>query len=378
MDQTPTHIVLTGGGTGGHLFPAIAVAQQLRARNPQARLTLCGCGVELEQRHVAEAGFDYLAIESRPLTRSPRGLIPFLAEQISGQRASARFLRDEQVDGVVATGGYASAAMARAAIRSDVPLVLVEQNVVPGRVTRWLASRAAAICTSYAETENALKAGGPVYLSGNPLRDGFAEIASRANVHHENANDGEKRLVVLGGSNGSESLNQNVPRALYKIRDVLAGWEIIHQTGHQQAEQTALLYKKLGIRASVSPFIINMPQVLGRADFAISRAGGTALAELAVAGVPAVVVPYPFAVDDHQRRNAEHYEAAGGVCLLDGRKLPGRLDDHLATALHPLVENESRRNSMRDAMLQSARPGAAPFVARVVEQLLKVRLQQAA
>jgi UDP-N-acetylglucosamine--N-acetylmuramyl-(pentapeptide) pyrophosphoryl-undecaprenol N-acetylglucosamine transferase len=279
-------------------------------------------------------------------------------------------------------GGYASVPMARAASRRRVPLVLLEQNAVPGKATRWLAPRAALICTAFDETAQQLRARCPVRTTGNPVRAGFcqATMAEENGILEEEwvaLNGTSSQLVVLGGSGGARSLNENAPKALYKIRGQLAGWKIIHQSGEADQVSTQTLYTKFDLPATVVPFLADMPAVLAATDLAVCRAGGTTLAELAATGVPAVLLPYPHATDDHQAANAAQFAASGGCMTIDERAVQGRLDDQLADVLCFLLANEELRGQMATAMHDLARPNAADDVAELIWSIVSSRALRA-
>lgn len=368
MTRDQLHLVFAGGGTGGHLFPGLAVAGRLLEQLPGVRITFVGSGKQFEYREVAAAGFEYLALPCRPLPKRARGAFSFAVENLAGYLAARRFLEQRRVAAVVGLGGYASVPMSRAAIRRNVPLVLLEQNAVPGRATRWLARRAAVVCAGLAQTRADLRCRCPIYVTGTPIRKtgqvSFSELeAKKRPVPFF-------RLIVLGGSGGARTVNQNVPRALYKIGGKLAGWRILHQSGEAELEATRQLYRKLGLRATVTGFIDTVPDVLAASDLAVCRAGGTTLAELSAAGVPAVLLPYPHATHDHQRRNAEVFSKAGGCVTLDHRSLPGRLDDHLAGAIGGLIGDPQKQARMSAAMRRLARPNAAAEVAGLILQLV--------
>jgi UDP-N-acetylglucosamine--N-acetylmuramyl-(pentapeptide) pyrophosphoryl-undecaprenol N-acetylglucosamine transferase len=399
IKSNTTHIVFSGGGTGGHLFPGLAVAQRLVETIPHIRITFSGVGKTFERKYVARAGFDYLCLPARPLPTGAREAVTFLVENMAGYIAAKQFLREETVAAVVGLGGYASVPMARAAARHHVPLVLLEQNAVAGKATRWLARRASLVCTSFPETLG-LRCRCPVRVTGNPVRKG--EKRGDRGEGREKKEEGIKdanlvrgvggsqptllipnsqslipeipsRLLVLGGSGGARSLNENVPRALYKIRGQLAGWRIIHQSGDTDVEATRTLYAKFDLPAVVVPFLGNMPAVLSKTDLAVCRAGGTTLAELAAWGVPAVLLPYPHAADDHQAANAGHFAAGGGCVTIDQRLLPGRLDDQLADILCFLLANDPLRQRMSAAMSALARPNAADDAAELIWSIASSR-----
>lgn len=362
------HIVFAGGGTAGHLFPGLAVAEELRLQLPQARITFAGTGKSFESGHVQRAGFKYAALPCRPLPRNPLEAVRFVAENLSGYYAARRYLRDTKATLVVGLGGYASVPAARAAARLNLPYVLLEQNAVPGRATRWLAGAATAICAAMDEVRPHFGSSARVRVTGNPLRKEF--VAQQAPSHYLPDRLGRaRRLVVLGGSGGSSTLNTKVPLALYKAGPAVHDWQIIHQTGPRDVSATTELYRKLGLRATVAAFIENMPEVMRASHLAVSRAGGTTLAELAASGLPAIVVPYPQATDDHQRKNADVYAAAGGAKTLDERELDGRLDNHLATAIVELATDHHRRVRMAQAMADLARPDATRQVVETIAAL---------
>jgi UDP-N-acetylglucosamine--N-acetylmuramyl-(pentapeptide) pyrophosphoryl-undecaprenol N-acetylglucosamine transferase len=360
------HIVFAGGGTGGHLFPGLAVAEQLRVLAPSARITMATGGKPLEHAQVAAAGFDHIRLPSHPLT-SAAGTWRFVKDNLSGYRRGRQFLWRTKVSLVVGLGGYASVPMAWAAASARIPLVLLEQNTFPGRVTRWFAPRASLVCAAFDEVRPLLKAAGPIRVTGNPIRAGFFSAAAG----HARRASPDRQLMILGGSGGSRTLNEQVPRALYKVQRELIGWRIVHQTGPRDWEATSMLYRKLGIAAQVVPFIERIQSLLPGTDLAVCRSGGTTLAELAAAGVPALLLPYPNAANNHQRKNADVYAAAGAGQIIDAREVSGRLDNTIAERLAALLTDSASRQQMADAMRRLARPNAAWHVATMICQLLR-------
>ena len=294
-------------------------------------------------------------------------------ENVAGYFAAGRLLDEENVAGVVGLGGYASVPMGRAAARRRLPLVLLEQNVVPGKANRWLSRFASLVCTSFEQTEQQIRcaapSAGPATRSAasRPAGAGWAQPASERASHPDRPST---RLVVLGGSGGARSLNENVPRALYKIRHLLAGWEILHQSGEADVESTRDLYRKFALEARVEAFWPDLPVLLAGSSLAICRAGGTTLAELSAAATPAVLLPYPHAADDHQRKNADIFVAAGAARLVDEREIAGRLDDHLAELLGRILTDADGRAIMAHGMRRLARPHAAAHVATLIWSLV--------
>ena len=376
MENHANHIVFSGGGTAGHLFPGLAVADRLAATIPHVRITFCGGGKPFERKAVADAGYEYLALPAHPLPQGPRHAISFLFENLVGYLAAGRFLREHNVSTVVGLGGYVSVPMARAAALRRVPLVLLEQNVVPGRATRWLARHASLVCTAFPETATMLRCRCPIRVTGNPIRDGFVDHQS--SISDLRSKVSRSHLLVLGGSGGARSLNENVPKALYKIRGQLANWQILHQSGEADREATETLYRKFDLPATVVPFVGDMPGTLGETDLAVCRAGGATLAELAAMGVPAVLLPYPHAADNHQAANARHFSAGGGCVTIDEREISDRLDDGLADMLCFLSANDDLRRRMSASMLKLAMPSATADVAELVWSIVSSRSLQTA
>ncbi len=370
------HVVFAGGGTGGHLFPGLAVAERLAADVPRVRITFAGTGRDFERRQVAVAGFDYLPLPCRPCPKRPLAMIPFLWDHVSGCRMATRFLREQGVQVVVGLGGYASVPMARAATARRLPLVLLEQNVIPGRATRWLARSATLICTAFHQAHRHLSARCHVRLTGNPIRAGFlAEqpngdgATSLQKSHDPHDSVSPRQLLILGGSGGAQSLNENVPQAFRRLHSLLTGWRIVHQSGQAHFDSTRQHYARLNLPAKVVPFLEDMPAVLRETDLAICRAGGTTLAELSASGVPAVLLPYPYAAEDHQRKNADLFAASGACLVLDEREVPGHVVLHLAETLRPLLADLGQLQAMSTAMRRLAHPDAAWDVAAMVRQL---------
>jgi UDP-N-acetylglucosamine--N-acetylmuramyl-(pentapeptide) pyrophosphoryl-undecaprenol N-acetylglucosamine transferase len=217
-----------------------------------------------------------------------------------------------------------------------------------------------------------------VRTTGTPVRREFlrqrgAAQARLAETEMAGSTARQPRLLILGGSGGARALNQHVPPAIYKAHAALAGWEIVHQTGERDETTTAALYAKLGIRAQVSPFFDDLAALVAGSDLAISRAGGSTLAELAVCAVPAILLPYPHATGDHQRKNADLVVAAGAARLVDERELNGRLDHALAAQIIALADNAPLRKRMADNLARVARPQAARQVAQYVVDVLAGR-----
>jgi UDP-N-acetylglucosamine--N-acetylmuramyl-(pentapeptide) pyrophosphoryl-undecaprenol N-acetylglucosamine transferase len=357
------HVVFAGGGTGGHLFPGLAAAECLRQELADAKITFCGTGSRFERKEVFEAGFAYRGFPCKPWPNAFRKIWRFLRDQRRGLRMASDFIRGERVDLVVGLGGYASLPMTRAASQTGVPVALLDQNAVLGRATRRLSRSAALVCLSFATARQRLITPGNVRITGNPVRELRSATGSRDSL--------PPRLLVTGGTQGATDLNQWVPRALYKVGSSVRDWRIIHQTGSQDVVPTLQLYRKFSIEAEVVPFIDDLPRWFGDTDLVVCRAGGTTLAELALCGVPAILVPLPNSSNDHQRINARCFTQAGAAVTIDPDDLCGRLDDELGLRMLPLMCDAQLRQTMGRSMSQLSFPDAARDVARAISDLLR-------
>lgn len=351
--------VFAGGGSGGHLFPAIAVARELAQRAPGCRIVFIGGRRPVEGDILSREPFERRQLAAASSTDLKRNPLRFAWRHWRSQQTAAAWLRELRPRVVVGCGGYVSVPVALAASRTGIPLVIMEQNVIPGRATSWLARRAQAVCTSFPETAEHLPRGTRAILTGNPVR---AEIAALAGTSRA-ARAGKQTLLVLGGSQGAASINTAVLRFAEQQRVALHGWRIVHQTGADDETTVRTRYAELGIEAEVPAFIVNIAGAYAAADAVVSRAGATTLAELACAGLPALLIPYPGAIRDHQRRNAEAFARAGAAAVSrDGDA------DSLARSLSQLLTGSSQRRRMSDHVSALARPSATAHVADAVQQ----------
>ncbi|MFN7385916.1 MAG: undecaprenyldiphospho-muramoylpentapeptide beta-N-acetylglucosaminyltransferase [Lysobacteraceae bacterium] len=343
-------VAVLAGGTGGHIFPALAVARVLHARGASVRWI--GSAGGMEERLVAQAGFpiDTLAIGGL----RGKGVSTLLAAPLKLARAvlgARRLLREQRAQIVLAFGGFASGPGGIAARILGVPLVVHEQNRAPGLTNRVLARVARRVLTGFPGTFPA-----PAEAIGNPVRDAIAALPDP--VRRLQGRSGAVRVLVLGGSQGARGLNLAVPKAL-------AGWmnlDIRHQCGEKLVDEARAAYAVSKLNARIEPFITDMADAYGWADLVISRAGASTLAELCAAGVASVLVPFPGAVDDHQARNAEVLADGGAAVWV---RQTDTLAADLADLLKPLLGDRRRLLDMARAARELALPGAAERVADI-------------
>jgi UDP-N-acetylglucosamine--N-acetylmuramyl-(pentapeptide) pyrophosphoryl-undecaprenol N-acetylglucosamine transferase len=384
MASTP-HVLFAGGGSPGHLHPGLAVADHLRRKMPGAMITFAGTGAARERHTVRLAGHQYTMIPAQPMPRNPLQALRFVTDNVAGYCAARWMLREQRVSLVVGLGGSTSVAVVRAAVTRGIPIVLLEQNAIPGRTTRWLSRAAAMVCAAFEEVRPHLHVQAPVTVTGNPTRTEFEQLYHR--VHGRGAAPAavqlaatpgtshgvgrrQRRMVVIGGAGGARSLNENIPAALKKLGDAITPWQIVHQTGDGQHQETEARYAQHGVKALTVTHIDEIASVLFASDLVVCRAGGTMLAELSLAGVPAVLVPFPQATDEHQLANAKVYHAAGACRLIDETQQTGALHAALARDLGVLISDERLRTDMAANMRKLARPQAAAQVAGAIADQL--------
>lgn len=348
-------ILIAAGGTGGHLFPGLAVADELKRRDPTARLVFAGTARGLETRLVPRAGYELELLPILPLNavgfrRLARGVLA-LPRGLVRAAALVRRLRPAAVLGV---GGYAGGPVCLAAALAGVRTVILEPNARPGftnRVLRPLVSHAAC---AYEEARREFGARG--VLTGNPVRGGFAALPRKP--HRP-----PLTLLAFGGSQGSRVLNE----ALLAALPYLPGAErlrIVHQTGEAMHEVVAAGYAAAGRQAELAAFLDDMEARFAAADLVLSRSGATTCAELTAAGKAALLVPFARAADDHQRVNARALVAAGAAVMIEERDLRG---ESLARAVTELVAQPERLEAMENAARALGRPDAAARVADLLE-----------
>lgn len=362
-NQPPLDVVFAGGITGGHLFCGLAVAEALARLAPELRTAFFSRGTDFERRLLAATPYPLCPVPSGPMKRGLRQALQSVGQNLAGYRLANRLLRQRKARIVVGLGGYASVPTALAACNQHLPLVVVEQNVLPGAANRLLAGGAAVVCAPLPEAARRLGSRRCV-VTGNPVRAEFVSAPPRPRQPH---------LVVLGGSLGAADLNQHMPLAAALARDPLRGWRITHQTGRHDLSAVRAAYHQAGIEAEVTPFLDRLPDLLSSAGLVISRAGGTTLAELAVTATPALLCPLARAADDHQRRNAQAVVGLGAAEMCDLRRFRGEPARLLARYIAELVLDVQRRQVIASHIAALARPQAAADVAQIIIELVHSR-----
>jgi UDP-N-acetylglucosamine--N-acetylmuramyl-(pentapeptide) pyrophosphoryl-undecaprenol N-acetylglucosamine transferase len=351
----PLRVVIAGGGTGGHLFPGIAVARELRRSRPDARITFAGTARGIESRVVPNEGFELDTLRSAGLkgTSVAARLRGLLLIPLSGIDAWS-ILSRRAPDLVIGVGGYSSGPVVLIAAVRRIPTLLLEQNAVPGLTNRLLASAVSAAAVTFEST--AVYFGRRAFVAGNPVR---AEFVSE-NLAPGLRAAGPSRVLIFGGSQGSHAINVAMVEAAAQLATHPGGMAITHQTGERDLELVRDGYRRAGLEARVEPFLCALDREINAAVLVVCRAGATTIAELTAAGRPAVLVPLPTAADDHPRKTAENLVGAGAAEMVEQQTLSGEL---LAGRIAALLGSPARLAEMSVAARRLARPDAARVIA---------------
>jgi UDP-N-acetylglucosamine--N-acetylmuramyl-(pentapeptide) pyrophosphoryl-undecaprenol N-acetylglucosamine transferase len=347
-------ILIAAGGTGGHLFPGIAVADELIRRDPRTRVVFAGTRRGLESRLVPRAGYPLERLPILPLNRV--GVFRLVAGLLAlpwGTLRAAALVRRLRPAAVLGVGGYAGGPVTLAAALLGVRTVILEPNAKPGFTNRVLRPFVRVAACAYEEAKAAFGSKG--VLTGNPVRGGFAGLPRKE--HRP-----PLALLAFGGSQGSRLLN----RALVAALPHLPGPEalhIVHQTGEAMRAEVEAAYRAALREAEVLAFVDDMERRMGQADIVLSRSGATTCAELTVAGKAAILVPFALAANDHQRTNARALEAAGAARMLEEKELTG---ESLARAIRLLLDEPKRIEAMEEASIRLGRADAAARVAALL------------
>lgn len=357
-------IMVAGGGTGGHLFPGLAVVEELRRRVPGLEVKFVGTARGIEARILPGRGESLELLQVSPLKGQGLGArFKSFARIPSAMMEASRLLRDFDPDLVLGVGGYASGPVLLAAALSGRPTALLEQNAHVGMTNRILARFVDRAYITFPGTKEVF-GDTKSRLTGNPVRQEFVEQARLALADPEGFESRARTVLVLGGSQGARKLNEEVPRALARSGISARGIEVVHQTGEAMRDDVAATYRELGIEAKVVTFIDEIARGYSNAALVVARAGATTLAELCAIGRPSVLIPFPFASDDHQTTNARALEVEGASICVPEHELGA---EALGDLIGRLVDDAGERRRMAGAARAHGRPDAA---AAIVDDML--------
>ena len=362
------NILISGGGTGGHIFPALSIANALKRRMPDANILFVGAEGRMEMERVPAAGYEIIGLpvagfDRKRLWRN----IPVLFKLWKSLRKARRIINDFKPDIAVGVGGYASGPILKAAQRRNIPTLLQEQNSYAGVTNKLLAHKAGKICVAYDGMERFFPAE-KIVMTGNPVRANLLHCTMR----REEANkalgfDADKPLVVsLGGSLGAQSLNESIQSALPLIDE--NGIQLLWQTGKLYYERCAPSAEHYPL-VKAMPFVSEMDVAYKAADLVVARAGAGTISELQLLGVPAILIPSPNVAEDHQRKNAMALSTIGAAVMIPDDKAPAMLGQTIAT----LINDEQKRNNLAAKVAEMALEKSDE---KIVDEIIKLANKQ--
>lgn len=360
------HVVFAGGGTGGHLYPGIAVADELRRRHPDCSVQFIGSSRSLEAEILKRADCSAMSIPARPFTKLPWKWPAFALCSAAAYRQSMRILRALDVDLLVALGGYTAYWPARAARARNIPVVVLEQNAVPGKANRRIARWAKAVCVQFPDSATAFPKGANVLTTGNPVRREIVQQTADEGRRRFGIAPDAKVLLVVGGSQGAIAVNELLVGMARKLAQT-KGLVVIHQTGKSDQARISSAYQVAGLTATVQAFFHDLPCALSAADLVVSRAGATSIAEFCARGLPSVLIPFPHAADNHQRANAQTLASHDAAAVFDQAGLDR---EAFGTLLLELLHDDARLTEMGACARRLGAPDALDNVVAVCEDAM--------
>jgi UDP-N-acetylglucosamine--N-acetylmuramyl-(pentapeptide) pyrophosphoryl-undecaprenol N-acetylglucosamine transferase len=356
--------ILSGGGTGGHIYPAIAIANELKLRFPDAEFLFVGAKDKMEMQKVPQAGYQIKGLWIAGLQRKvslPNLMFPF--KLVDSLWESKKILKRFKPDVVIGTGGFASGPLVKMASMMGIPTVIQEQNSFPGITNKLLSKRANVICVAYENLERFFPKEKMVF-TGNPVRQDLIDVESKRTeaIQHFNLDPNKKTLLVLGGSLGARRLNQLIEKELEKI--VSQNVQIVWQCGKLYFEDYKIHNAN---NVQVFPFIERMDLVYAVSDIIISRAGASSVSELCIVGKPVIFIPSPNVAEDHQTKNAKSIvDKKGGLLLKESE-----LDAEFSLVFEALLKDEGKQNQLSENIKQLAMPEATKTIADEIVKLIQ-------
>jgi UDP-N-acetylglucosamine--N-acetylmuramyl-(pentapeptide) pyrophosphoryl-undecaprenol N-acetylglucosamine transferase len=366
-------IILAGGGTGGHLYPGIAVAESLQAMLPSARPVFLCTAREIDRVILEPSGFEFI-----PQPIVPPRLVDVLKFFLTYRETRAlvdRVLAERKPAVVVGLGGYAAGVAVKFAARKRIPTVILNPDVIPGKANQYLMRYSKVICCQFEQSKANIPAEhrGKIRITGCPIRKDILRFPPRAEAAKRLEIDpGKPTLVITGASQGAVTVNEAMLALVGTLN--LTHWQILHLAGREHGEKVRRGYREKNIPARVIDFTPDMADVWAVAALAVSRSGASSCAELTVCGIPSVLMPYPFHKDLHQRANAKVLADAGAAILMDDERDARKNAEKLWPILEPLLADGQKRKQMSEAAKSLARPDAADAVATAIRESIKEQI----
>ena len=362
-------VVFAGGGTGGHLIAGLSIAEEISSRFPYADIIFLGTNRKKESKYIENNGYKYKQIKAHKLT-SFIWLPVFISISLIGIIHSLLYFLKIKPDIVVGLGGYGSVLPVIAAYVIGVPIVLIEQNVIPGRANLLMAKWADAVFCHWESTTERFRKVRSIDVTGIPIRKNIVKNKTGIAGNSLGLVAQKKTLLVMGGSQGSQAINKVMIQCVPRLKTLIPDLQIIHLTGKNGYGEVKDAYDKTGICAFVSEFFDDIGVAYELADLVICRAGANTIAEISAVGIPAIIIPYPHATDNHQYWNGYELAKKGGALIIEQEKLKS---ERLIELISDLLMDEEKLNDMRKINKSLSKPFAAARIVDKIFQTLKVK-----
>lgn len=359
-------ILFAGGGTGGHLIPAINIASALRERLDDAEVLFVGIRGGMEKEIVEKNGFKIEEIEVVGLKRNLQGMVDFSKKIMRAFSQADKVVRGFAPEVVVGTGGYLSAPVVLAGKRRRARVLIQEQNIFPGLATRFLARFADRICIAFEGSKKYLQGVRNIVVTGNPLRNDLVLPKGNGYLNEFGLNQGKKVLFITGGSRGAKSINDGIT-GFIKEGNLPDDWQVLWQTGQDKYNQVLKELKDADAFGVIVPFIDNMPKAYAVADLMVCRAGAMTLSELLVLGMPALLIPFPHATANHQMKNAMDLKNKSAVEVIADDQAQ---TDRFARILSGLIMDEARRRKLSENAAKLGNKQGAEIISEEIIKLI--------
>ena len=360
-------IFFAGGGTGGHIYPALAVAEKIAELDPTAKIHFFISSRDIDKHVLSKTSFQYTALPAVGLSIRPGRFFNFCKMFLSSYKIAADAMTKCDNPIVVGVGGFVAAPVCRAAYKSKIPLFLLNVDIIPGKANKLIAKWAQRIFVQFEETTEYFgRQKTKVIVAGCPLRSSF-EKPNPQKAKDTLGLDGKKKiLLITGASTGSQNINRTICSLLGKLSNYADSWQIVHLTGRANFDQVEAGYENAPIRNKVVDYYDDMADLLAAADIVIGRSGAVSVAEYAAAGVPSICMPYPYHKDMHQYLNAGKLVEAGAAVIVDDIGDEKDRREWLWEELEPLLKDDNKRRQMKNACKLVARKDAAKIIAEAV------------
>lgn len=361
-------VIIAGGGTGGHLFPGLAIAEEFKKRDSATEIVFVGTEHGIEAKIIPREGYPIRYLRSEGIVgKSFAGKVKGIAALFFSFLDATRILKTVMPDIVIGVGGYASGAIVLMADLKSIPTMIHEQNSVPGLTNRVLGRIAKRICVTYHESLMSFPMN-KTFLTGNPVRLKILKGDREAACRLFSLNKDLFTVLIFGGSSGAQAINRTMVDALNHLSDLRDSIQFLHQTGDRDFENIRDAYRKTGVRGTVAPFIYQMAEAYAAADVVVSRAGATTLAELTAIGKPAILIPYPYAAGRHQEFNALKLREMGAAVVMPENDLKG---ETLAGAIRDIYQSSALQAEMKSASKGLGRPDACSKIVDIAMSLVR-------